>query len=89
MTDLILDGSSLYLVGRGCDAGDSRWRIEKRSAVDGSPNTGFGQGGVVSTDPSPGAERPLAIAVGSTAVYTAGWVYPLNGPNHHIEKRLK
>lgn len=55
----------------GCDASpnpallDRRWRIEMRYEGTGALVTSYGQGGVVTSDPSPGDDVPLATSGGT------------------------
>jgi len=72
---IVDDGTSLYIVGydESAGAGDWRWRVEKRSATDGALVSGFGTGGVYTSDPSTGDDRPTAVVHDGTALYVIGY----------------
>jgi len=66
------DGTALYLVGYDEVGGDARWRIEKRSAADGSLVAAFGSGGFVASDPSANFDTATCVALDSSYLYAAG-----------------
>ncbi len=74
-TGIILDATSMYIIGfdEAVAAGDSRWRIEKRSLTDGSLDPVFGLGGVLTTNPSTGVDQPRAIIGGGYRLWVAGF----------------
>ncbi|MCI0340375.1 MAG: hypothetical protein L0216_04375 [Planctomycetales bacterium] len=67
-TGVLSVGGDLYVVGfdESPGLGDSQWRIEKRSATTGALAAGFGWGGVVTGNPSAGADVPRAVSPGGT-----------------------
>jgi hypothetical protein len=84
---IAIDSTAMYVVGDDGNFGITQWRIEKRSLTDGSLVTGFGTGGVVTSNPSSGADWAYAIAIDSTAMYIVGYD---SSPGHYqwrIEKR--
>ena len=54
------------------DDGDREWRIEKRTRADGALDPAFGEGGIVTSNPTPRAEGPSAVAIVGASVYVAG-----------------
>ncbi len=86
---IAIDSTYMYVAGYDESPGtnDVEWRLEKRSLADGSLIAGFGSGGVVTSNPSTGADAVQAIAVDSTYLYAAGYdEVPGNG-QWRIEKR--
>lgn len=80
---LRLDGAYLYAVGPdGVDGGTNfpQWRIEKRSASDGSLVNGFGTGGTVLAHPSGLGDLPYSLDVDANNLYVAGYVGGTDGP---------
>ncbi len=67
-TAVLFAGGDLYVVGfdESAGIGDSQWRIEKRSATTGALVATFGLGGVVTSNPSAGADVPRAVSIGGT-----------------------
>ena len=87
--DLILDGSDLYAITEWFpSAGDRAWRLEKRSAASGALDASFGAGGMVSSNPGPAYDRPLAVACDATDVYVLGFVNSTPA-RWRLEKRSK
>lgn len=88
-TGLVLDGSSLYVIGvdEVAGAGDWRWRIEKRQLSDGALVSGFGSGGVVTSNPSSGVDRPAAVTWDGTSLYVAGFDSNPGNRQWRVEKR--
>ena len=86
-TDRILaidvDADAIYVGGWDAIPGPLRWRIEKRSQLDGSLVGDFGVGGVVVEDFGPGTETLTGILVTGGAVYVCG----NDGQNIRIQKR--
>ncbi|MCI0339943.1 MAG: hypothetical protein L0216_02125 [Planctomycetales bacterium] len=68
------DGTDLYVVGTDDSpgAGDSQWRIEKRSLSTGALVTRFGTGGTVTSNPSVGSDVAQAVVSDGTALYVVG-----------------
>ncbi len=81
------DSSCLYLAGYDSVPGDRRWRIEKRSASDGSLVQAFGTAGVITSDFSLGDEEAAAIAADASWIYAAGVDMSAGGGQWRIEKR--
>ena len=88
---IAVDSGFLYVVGNDLTLGPSdwQWRIEKRSLNDGSLVDSFGKGGVVQSNPSPGADYPWDIAIDSGFLYVAGQQEGRGGSDRdwRIEKR--
>src|SRR5262245_39384602 len=70
---LAVGNGFLVVVGSDGTDDDRRWRTEKRSIVDGSLDPGFGEGGVVTSNPTPLDEHAKDVAVAGDAVYVAGF----------------
>jgi hypothetical protein len=73
---IAIDSTAMYVVGFDESTGLSRdreWRIEKRSLADGSLVSGFGIGGVVTSNNSTTDDTARGIAVDSAAMYVIGW----------------
>lgn len=89
VTALLFDGNSLYVAGfdESAGAGDSQWRIEKRRGSDGALVAAFGSGGVVTSNPSSGADRPVAATWDGTYLYIAGFDSSAGNRQWRIEKR--
>jgi len=85
--DIAIDSTAMYVVGRDYVPGNWEWRIEKRSLTDGSLVTGFGTGGVVTSNPCTGADMAQNIAIDSTAMYVIGSDYSPGNNQWRIEKR--
>ena len=84
---IAIDSNAMYVVGYDYGPGNNQWRIEKRSLTDGSLVPGFGTGGVVTSNPSPGDDRAYGIAIDSTAMYVVGSDYSPGNCQWRIEKR--
>lgn len=71
---LAVDSTFVYIVGydETAGSGDLQWRIEKRFITDGLPDPGFGNGGVVTSNPSLQDDYPMALAIDSTFIYIVG-----------------
>jgi hypothetical protein len=71
----VVHNGDLFVVGydESQGLGDLQWRIERRSASTGSLVTGFGTGGVVTSNPSSGGDIPRACVTDGTSLYVAGW----------------
>jgi hypothetical protein len=82
-----VDANHLYLAGFDSTGIDNRWRIEKRTTTDGALVTAFGTDGVVTSDPSTGADQILAIASTSDALFLGGYDNTPANFQWRIEKR--
>jgi hypothetical protein len=73
ITGLVLDNTGTFIAAVGFDespgAGDSQWRIEKRSTSSGALDTGFGTGGVITNNPGAGADAPTAVVTDTIYLY--------------------
>jgi hypothetical protein len=85
--DIAIDTTAMYVVGFDFSPGNAQWRIEKRSLADGSLVSGFGTGGVVTSNSSAGSDYANAIAIDSTAMYVVGFDYSPGDQQWRIEKR--
>lgn len=74
----------MYIVGRDENPGhyDQQWRIEKRSLMDGSLISEFGDGGVVTVNPSKHFELADDIAIDENYIYVVGVDESLGLRNH-------
>ncbi|MHC4598762.1 MAG: hypothetical protein ACYS47_07135 [Planctomycetota bacterium] len=78
MTDMATDGSYLYCLARHdpLNNGDEAWSIQRRRLEDGTLDTNWGTGGLITSNPAStvGAndDEPMFIAVDSTSMYVAG-----------------
>jgi len=86
---IAIDNTAMYVVGDDYSLGNAQWRIEKRSLTDGSLVSGFGTGGVVTSNPSTFSDGTTAVAIGSTAMYVVGTDYSPSNTEWRIEKRIK
>jgi hypothetical protein len=77
----------MYLGGYDTIGGDNEWRMEKRNTSDGSLVTAFDGDGVVTSDPSTGADQILAIASSSDALFFGGYDTAAGAGQWRIEKR--
>jgi len=84
---IAIDSTAMYVVGYDYSPGNDQWRIEKRSLADGGLVTGFGTGGVITSDPSTGTDVAVSIAIDSTAMYVVGYDYSPGNDQWRIEKR--
>ncbi|TAL61545.1 MAG: hypothetical protein EPN85_04555, partial [Bacteroidetes bacterium] len=80
------DASGIYTAGYGNSSGNYEWRIEKRDLATGALIPGFGTGGVVTSNPSPGSDDVNAIIADASGIYVAG-TEAVNGGQWRIEKR--
>ncbi len=69
---VLSDGVILYVGGSDSMQGDLQWRVEARRLSDGSYDTGFGMGGVLTTNPSSGSDEVTTLAFSSTSLLIAG-----------------
>jgi hypothetical protein len=87
---LDLKEGMLYVAGTDttAGAGNEQWRIEKRSITDGSLVSGFGTGGVVTTNPTSGTDEINDLIVDNITGYLIAGGYDSTGGNEwRIEKR--
>lgn len=85
-----LNEGALYIAGdeNSLGAGNSQWRIEKRNMLTGALISGFGSGGVLSTNPSAGNDAINDLLIDTTTGYLiAGGYDSLQGNGWWIEKR--
>lgn len=76
-------GDALFLAGMDALPGAGRWRVEKRNLVDGALVPEFGDGGVLTVDPSADWDRVTAIAVDGRHLFLVG----VSAGSLRIEKR--
>ena len=86
---MVRDGSSLYLLGPDDSPGNTQWRVEKRSLATGALVTGFGSGGVVTSNPSSGLDHPVALLTDGANLYLVGLddSFGVGNDQWRIEKR--
>ena len=84
---IAIDSTAMYVVGYDSSPGNNQWRIEKRSLTDGSLVSGFGTGGVATSNPSTGSDVAYDIAIDTTAIYVVGCDYGPGNNQWRIEKR--
>jgi len=89
--DIVLDGTSLYVIGTELvSGGDFQWRIEKRDAKTGALVVGFDGDGVVTVNPSAVNDSVEDVAVDATGLYVIGTELVSGGDfQWRIEKRDK
>ncbi|MDI6788622.1 MAG: hypothetical protein QME51_09650, partial [Planctomycetota bacterium] len=85
---IAIGSSYMYVVGFDNTLANSRWNIQKRSLSNGALVTSFGTSGVVTTNPSSGADEARAIAIDSTYMYVVGFDNQLGNPQWRMEKRF-
>jgi len=76
-----LDGSGLYVAGYDAQSGDARWRVEKRSLLNG--RLIWEQ----QANPGPGEDFATAAAADSTGLYLAGTDTAPGNAQWRLEKR--
>ena len=84
---IVVDSTNIYVAGPDPVTPfsiDWQWRIEKRDKSTGDFGAG---GGVILNNPSPNHERPVALAVDSTALYVIGTDRTTGVDQGRIEKR--
>ncbi len=86
---LALDPGGVYAAGFDRTPGNQQLRIEKRSPATGALLPSFGQGGVLTIDPTPSDDVANGIAVDATGIYVTGSELICLGcdAKWHIEKR--
>ncbi len=70
-TSIATDGTYLYIGGFDSTPGDRQWRVEKRLLLDGSLDTAFGVGGILTVNPSTGRDEISIMAVYDTSGFFA------------------
>jgi hypothetical protein len=86
---ITIDSTYMYVVGYDSLSGNVQWRVEKRNLSDGALVSGFGTGGVVTSNPSTSMDSASAIAIDSTYMYVVGFDESAGNRRWRIEKRLK
>lgn len=90
-THAVLLGGNLYVIGydESVGLGDPQWRLEKRSASTGGPDSTFGGGsGAVAVNPSSSTDQPVLIATDGTDLFIGGLTLAAAGDfAGRIEKR--
>jgi hypothetical protein len=77
----------MYVGGYDSSGVDNQWRLEKRNLSDGELVTAFDSDGIVTSDPSTGADQITAIASSSDAIFVAGYDSATGSGQWRIEKR--
>lgn len=88
---IAIDSNFIYVVGKdnSADIDDQQWRIEKRKLSDGSLDVGFGNNGVVTSNPSAYFDEARSLAVDSEFLYVVGHdTAPGSNAQWRIEKRM-
>lgn len=84
---IVLGTTSMWLVGAdqvdGTAASNGRIRIEKRKLLDGSLETGFGAGGIVTVDPGPGDDIAEDAISDGTSLFVFSRVETANSGLFH------
>lgn len=81
------DSMFVYTVGYDSNGGNE-WHIEKRKKTTGALVSTFGDGGIVTENPTAGSDEAIKVAVDGRYIYVVG--YDSNGGNEwRIEKRNK
>ncbi len=75
------DASYIYIAGDD-DQAPQDWRYEKRDLTTGALDSGFGTGGIVTSNST--SETTWAQAIDSDSIYAVGWSA---GPDWRVEKR--
>ena len=72
--DIAVDATHLYAAGlEGSPSSGAAWRVEKRSLSGGDLDPAFGNGGVVTSDPSPSWDGARGIALDGAYAYIVGY----------------
>jgi hypothetical protein len=86
-------GSDFMIVAGEVDVStspvNSQWRIEKRMLSNGSLAAGFGEAGVVTSNPSVGVDVAKAVEIDAEALYAAGYdgINGIGDLQWRVEKR--
>ncbi|MDP2930376.1 MAG: hypothetical protein Q8N56_02085 [bacterium] len=84
---MTMDSTYMYVAGYDSIGIDNEWRMEKRNLSDGALVTAFDTDGIVTNDPSTGADQIFAIASTSDAIFIAGYDLAAGAGQWRIEKR--
>jgi hypothetical protein len=84
---MALDESGVYVAGYDASAGNDQWRVEKRDLNTGNLISSFGTGGVITVNPSSGAEGAFTVWVDSDGLYIAGSDLSPGDAQWRMEKR--
>jgi len=84
--DMVIDSTHLYVAGFDKGPGTAQWRIEKRLLSDGSLESMFGVGGIITSDLS-ASDYAYALAVDPSYLYVAGFDSIPGDQQWRIEKR--
>ena len=86
---IVIDSTYMYVAGwDNSPAIGKQWRIEKRNLSDGQLVSGFGTGGVVTSNPGTGVDdEAYGIAIDSTYMYVVGYDNASIDQQRRIEKR--
>lgn len=80
-------GGFIYVVGMDNAIGGGQWRTEKRNMLTGALVSGFGNGGIVVSNPSSGLDEALAVKLDTISGYLYVGGYDGTGNNQwRIEK---
>ena len=85
-------GATIYVTamdGAGGWGSDTRWRVEKRSAIDLTLDAAFGTGGGVLSDPSAGEDVSRQVGVAGGVVYVVGFDEVAGPQQWRIEARFE
>lgn len=86
---VVLDGGSyIWIIGTDWSpgSGDSQWRIQRHHAYDGRPDTSFGNGGIWTSNPSAGDDRPTcATGIWPAVLLVAGYDSRPGNRQWHLE----
>ena len=84
---MAIDSTYMYLAGYDSSGIDNEWRLEKRNLSDGELVTAFDSDGIVTNDPSTGADQIFAIAITSDTIFVAGYDLAAGAGQWRIENR--
>ncbi|MCR9144731.1 MAG: hypothetical protein NXI24_21005 [bacterium] len=87
---IVADYDSIYVGGfETVSPGDTAWRVEKRSRVDGALDPAFGTGGVITSNPSGAVDLINDLAIDESGIYLVGADRSLGAANGQwrMEKR--
>jgi hypothetical protein len=83
-----IDSEYIYVVGRDEAPGNRQWRIEKRNKTSGALVTAFDNDGIVTNNPTSGADSANSIVIDSNYIYVSGYQWG-NQLQWRLEKRYK
>lgn len=84
---LAVDDDYIYIAGYYHDGTGRKWRIEKRSKLDGALVSGFGTGGFINESTITAGSEPRDIIVDGQYIYIVGYEENGGGDFWRIEKR--